>query len=63
MSRAGEKRYMDVTTEEDRILAFQKDFHDRIKVRAVDMGLADAETQPIYDGIADIQDILRLNLR
>lgn len=45
---------MDIKTEEARILAFQHEIHELIKVRAEEKGLSDPECQPIYDGIADI---------
>lgn len=45
---------MDIKTEKARLLAFQNEIHERIRVRAEESGLSDSDCQPIYDGIADI---------
>ncbi|MDE6380349.1 MAG: hypothetical protein K2L11_07740 [Muribaculaceae bacterium] len=45
---------MDITSEERHLRDFQKIIHEEIRCRAEERRLADTETQPIYDGIADI---------
>ena len=45
---------MDIKSEERYLRDFQKKIHEEIRCRAEESRSADTETQPIYDGIADI---------